>query len=105
MKAFATLFSAVLLGASAFAGPGTIPSFTTIDNPLDQLSPSYSTSTMRASSPAISVAVQPAIPTRAIPSRRPMRSSSPTICRLRCRLRRPGLPTTGTPSVSGPLPL
>ena len=32
MKAFATLFSAVLLGASAFAGPGTIPSFTTIDN-------------------------------------------------------------------------
>jgi hypothetical protein len=34
-KAFATLFTAVLLRTSAFAGPGTIPSFTTIDNPLD----------------------------------------------------------------------
>jgi hypothetical protein len=34
-KAFATLFTAVLLRASAFAGPGTTPSSTTIDNPLD----------------------------------------------------------------------
>jgi hypothetical protein len=34
-KAFATLFTAVLLRASGFAGPGTTPSFTTIDNPLD----------------------------------------------------------------------